>query len=207
VPGAFVVVEGPDGAGKTTLVERLAGHLRQRGVDPLMVREPGGTPVAEEARRLAFDPSFKTSPAAELFLMLAARADLVAQVIRPALSEGRFVLSDRFDLSTQAYQIAGRALPRDEVLSANRLATGGLSPDLTIVLDVTVAVGRERQVHKQRDRMERESDALHERVRAAFANARGPGVFHVDADQPPDAVEQDAWGLLEKRFGETFLKR
>ena len=206
MPGAFVVVEGPDGAGKTTLVERLAGRLKRRGVDPVVVREPGGTPLAEEARRLAFDPPFAASPAAELFLMLAARADLVAKIIRPALDAGRLVLSDRFDLSTEAYQIAGRALPRDEVLYANRIATGGLKPDLTIVLDVPVSVGRARQAQarKDLDRMERESDPLHERVRTAFAKASGPGVFHLDAGRPPEAVESDAWALFEKRFGETF---
>lgn len=205
--GGFVVVEGPDGAGKTTLVERLARRLRDHGVDPLLVREPGGTPLAEAARRLAFDPAMGASPGAELFLVLAARADLVQKVIRPALAEGRFVLSDRYDLSTEAYQIAGRGLPRDEVLSANRLATGGLRPDLTIVLDVTVAETRSRQVHKDRDRMEREADALHERVRTVFANAAGPGVFHVDAKRGPEDVESDAWALLLKRFGETFRKR
>lgn len=207
MPGAFVVIEGPDGAGKSTLVEGLTRRLKARGVDPLVVREPGGTPLAEEARRLAFDPAFGASPGAELFLMLAARADLVSKVIRPALAGGQFVLSDRFDLSTEAYQIAGRALPRDEVLSANRLATGGLKPDVTIVLDVTVAVGRARQFHKARDRMERETDALHERVRDAFARAAGPGVFHVDAGRPADAVEADAWGLLQEHFGETFPQR
>lgn len=207
MPGSFVVVEGPDGAGKTTLVERLERRLKDHGADPLVVREPGGTPLAEAARRLAFDPALAASPGAELFLVLAARADLVAKVIRPALAAGRFVLSDRFDLSTEAYQIAGRGLPRDEVLSANRLATGGLRPDLTIVLDVTVAEARTRQVFKDRDRMEREADALHERVRTTFANAAGPGVFHLDAGRPPETVEADAWDLLLKRFGETFRKR
>jgi dTMP kinase len=207
VPGTFVVVEGPDGAGKTTLVEGLERRLKAHGADPLVVREPGGTPLAEAARRLAFDPALAASPGAELFLVLAARADLVARVIRPALAAGRFVLSDRFDLSTEAYQIAGRSLPREEVLSANRVATGGLRPDLTIVLDVTVAEARARQVHKERDRMEREADALHERVRTTFANAAGPGVFHLDAARPPESVEMDAWDLLLERFGETFQKR
>ncbi|MSR05776.1 MAG: dTMP kinase [Gemmatimonadetes bacterium] len=207
--GAFVVVEGPDGAGKSTLVERLAGRLRAEGLDPLVVREPGGTPLAEEARRLAFDPALGASPGAELFLVLAARADLVHRVIRPALGVGRFVLSDRFDLSTEAYQVAGRGLPRDEVFYANRIATGGLRPDLTIVLDIPLSVGRGRQVRaaKKQDRMEREGDALHERVREAFARANGDGLFHLDADRPAEEVESDAWALLRTRFGETFPRR
>ncbi len=204
-----MVVEGPDGAGKTTLIERLARRLAAAGIAPVVVREPGGTPLAEEARKLAFEPSYGATPGAEVFLMLAARADLVAKVIRPALDAGRLVLSDRYDLSTEAYQVAGRGLPRATVLEANRLATGGLRPDLTIVLDVPVAVGRGRQARaaKAPDRMEREADQLHERVRAAFAAAQGTGVFHLDAARAADLVESDAWDLLRTRFGETFPLR
>src|SRR6266850_2700138 len=118
--GALIAIEGPEGAGKTTLARRLAQRLRKAGVDILEVREPGGTPVAEAARRLALDPALEVSPVAELFLMLAARADLVSKVIRPALNAGRVVLTDRFDLSTEAYQVEGRGLPREAVLEANR---------------------------------------------------------------------------------------
>lgn len=205
--GAFVVVEGPEGAGKTTLVQRLARRLRAAGVDLVEVREPGGTPVAEAARRIVLDDTLHVSVGAELFLMLAARADLVERVIRPALQAGRMVLSDRFELSTEAYQVAARGLPREDVLRANRLATGGLSPDLTIVLDVPVEVGRGRQQSKAPDRMEREADALHQRVREAFAGAGGNGIVHLDATGPPDEVELKAWGLLQSRFPETFEGR
>src|SRR5262245_14088200 len=189
--GAFIAIEGPDGAGKTTLARRLAQRLREQGSDVLEVREPGGTPVAEAARRLALDPTLEVSPLAELFLMLAARADLVSRVIRPALSAGRVVLTDRFDLSTEAYQVAGRGLPREPVLDANRLATGELKPHLTIVLDVPEAVGKQRRTAKghPEDRMEREGAGLHARVERAFASATGPNVIHIDGTCGPDEVE------------------
>jgi dTMP kinase len=187
----------------------MRGLLRraaEAGVQVVGVREPGGTPLAEEARRLAFDPALEAAPGAELFLMLAARADLVSRVIRPALAAGKVVFSDRFELSTEAYQVAGRGLPRDEVLRANRLATGGLSPDLTIVLDIPVSVGRDRQARasKNPDRMEQEPDGLHERVRRAFRDAGGPSVVHLDATVRTEEVEAAAWGLLQARFAETF---
>ncbi|HEX9703664.1 MAG TPA: dTMP kinase [Gemmatimonadales bacterium] len=194
-PGAFVVVEGPEGAGKTSLVRWLVARLRDEGRMVLAVREPGGTPVAEAARKLALESRHEMSDAAELFLILAARADLVARVVRPALEEGRLVLADRFDLSTLCYQVAGRGLNRNDVEAALRLATGGLAPDLQLVLDVTVAVGRERQriAGKSQDRFEREDDGFHERVRRAYADARGPGIVHLDATQPPDKVQAAAW--------------
>jgi dTMP kinase len=191
----FLVVEGPEGAGKTTLVRWLQTELEAAGVSVLTVREPGGTPVAEGARKLALKSRHDMALGAELFLVLAARADLVERVIRPALQAGQVVLCDRFGLSTLAYQVAGRGLPRAEVDAALRLATGGLEPDLTIVLDVPVTVGRERQrtARKVRDRFEREDDAFHKRVRAAYRAADGRGVVHIDASQSKQAVRQAAW--------------
>ncbi len=207
VAGLCVAVEGPEGAGKTTLVRRLTERLLEAGRNVHQVREPGGTKAAEVVREIVLNKTdLVWEPAAELFLILAARAELVRNVIRPRLDEDdTIVISDRFDLSTEAYQIAGRGLPRDEVLAANRLATGGLTPDLTIVLDLPPEVGRQRQAAqgKSPDRMERETAALHERVARAFEGAQGPGVVHLDATQSPDQLELAAWELLRARLDGT----
>ena len=199
VAGAFVVVEGPEGAGKSSLVRALGGRLLADGIKVLAVREPGGTPVAEAARKVALRSRLEISPAAELFLILAARADLVARVIRPALDAGEVVLADRFDLSTRAYQVAGRGLPADDVDAALRLATGDLVPALTVVLDIPVEIGRERQrrARKVQDRFEREDDAFHERVRDAYRAAAGPGVVHLDATPSKPTVLEAAWRELQ----------
>lgn len=194
----FVVVEGPEGAGKSTLVRWLGAALRAEGRDVVTVREPGGTPLAEAARKLALKSRHERAFAAELFLFLAARADLVERVIRPALAGGQVVIADRFGLSTMAYQVAGRGLPRPDVEAALRVATGGLSPDLTLVLDIPVSVGRERQrsAGKVRDRIEREDDEFHTRVRDAYRSASGPGIVHIDASQSKKTVQDAAWREL-----------
>src|SRR5947208_4238648 len=176
--GVFIVVEGPEGAGKSTLVRWLAARLVTDGFRVTAVRQPGGTPVAEAARKVALKFPHEMSPAAELFLFLAARADLVDRVIRPALEAGQVVVADRFDLSTMAYQVAGGGLPAEDVAHAIRLATGGLVPDVMLVLDVPVEVGRARQraARKVQDRFERQDDAFHRRVLEAYRRAAGPGV-------------------------------
>lgn len=191
----FVVVEGPEGAGKSSLVRWLAGQVRAEGHRVLTVREPGGTPIAEAARKLALKSRHDRAYGAELFLFLAARADLVERVIRPALVDGQIVIADRFGLSTMAYQVAGRGLPQADVEAALRVATGGLAPDLTLVLDIPVALGRERQRNagKAQDRIEREDDTFHTRVRDAYRSASGAGIVHIDASQPKKAVQEAAW--------------
>ena len=204
--GLFLTVEGVEGAGKTTQVGRIARRLRALGRDVLVVREPGGTPLAEQARKLVLDPALELEPAAELFLMLVARADLVHHVIRPALEAGTAVIADRFDLSTRAYQIGGRGLPESEVVAANRLATVGLAPDLVVVLDVPPEVGRARHAAagKPKDRMELADEGFHSRVAEAFRTATGPGILHLPADQPPEDVHVKLWAELSRRFPAIF---
>jgi dTMP kinase len=204
--GLFVTFEGIEGSGKTTQVAKLADRLRACGREVVVVREPGGTPLAEEARKLVLDPALRPGPAAELFLYLVARADLVVRVVRPALERGAVVLADRFDLSTRAYQVGGRELPERAVLEANALATRGLAPDLTIVLDAPPGVGRARQqaVGKVRDRMELEGPDFHGRVAEAFRAAQGSTIVHVPADRPPEAVHANVWDALARRFPQTF---
>ena len=199
--GVFVVVEGSEGAGKTTLVAALADRFRAAGTDPVLVREPGGTPAGEAIRALLLDPAHALDPLTELFLFLAARRELVHQVIRPALAGGRLVLADRFQLSTEAYQCGGRGVDRELFRVANGAATGGLQPDLTLVLDLLPEVGFQRMATsgKGLDRIEREDPAFHGRVAETFREARGPGVVHLDATRPPERVLHLAWAEVAAR--------
>jgi dTMP kinase len=204
--GLFIVLEGPEGSGKSTLGVSLAERMRQGGFAPLIVREPGGTHAAEIARTALLDPAHPIGPVSELFFYLAARADLVQSLIRPALSEGRVVLSDRFALSTEAYQMAGRGLPPEVVLPANRAAGGGLVPDLTLILDLAPEVGQARQVAggKALDRLDQESLEFHRRVSAYYLAVSGDGVRHLDGGLPPDRLLQAAWSEIVNAAPERF---
>ena len=167
--GRLIVFEGAEGAGKTTQIKLLAERLSSVGVPCLAVREPGGTPVGDDIRQILLHPEQEITAATEALLFMASRAELVAREILPSIVEGLVVLVDRFFLSTYAYQIVGRRLPEDEVRAANRLATAGLIPDLTLLLDVPVGEGLGRaDARGARDRMERADDDFHVRVGNAF---------------------------------------
>jgi dTMP kinase len=165
----LVAFEGPEGAGKSTQLARAAAWLAARGRPARVVREPGTSAVGQEIRRLLLDPAHDIAPAAEALLFMAARAQLVERELRPALAAGELVLADRFFLSTYAYQVHGRGLPEAEVATANRLATGGLVPDLTLLVRVPAGVGLARAGRRgAHDRMEQAGAAFHRRVSEAF---------------------------------------
>ena len=168
--GHLIVFEGGEGSGKSTQLRLLSDALTKAGVAHRCLREPGGTPLGAEVRRLLLEREWAMDPRAEALLFMASRAQMVAGELRPALASGEHVLLDRFFLSTYAYQIGGRGLPEQDVRTANGLATGGLVPDLTLLLTFPVAEGLARAAERSssHDRMEREGEAFHERVAQAF---------------------------------------
>ena len=204
--GRFVTLEGGEGGGKTTQAKRLVEALRAEGVDAILVREPGGTPLGESVRHLLKDPTGDAPcDRCELLLFLAARAQLVRNVIRPALAAGTWVVSDRFSDSTIAYQGYGRGLPLADVAAANDFACEGLRPDLTLLLDVapeTAAArmrGREAATHTAADRIELAGDDFHARLRKGFAAlaAAEPGRIRViDANGTAEQVWEQTWKSL-----------
>jgi dTMP kinase len=175
VTGGLIVLEGIEGVGKSTQLRHLLGRLESRGLVARAVREPGGTPAGDEIRRLLLDPASHLDERTEALLFMASRAQLVSDVIHPALARGEFVLADRFFLSTYAYQIAGRGLPEENVRRANALATGGLVPDLTVLLDLPSGAGLERAAQRSaHDRIERSGADFYDRVRGAFVEFATP---------------------------------
>ncbi|WP_309107036.1 dTMP kinase [Arthrobacter sp.] len=172
-PGLFIAFEGGDGAGKSTQAAELARTLEARGMTVLRTREPGGTPIGEKLRSLVLDHGHGHIDAhTEALIFAASRASHASQVIRPALERGETVLTDRYIDSSVAYQGAGRSLGAEAVRSLNEWATSGLLPDLTVLLDVDPAVGRQRRTagDAAEDRLESEADEFHTRIREAFLN-------------------------------------
>ena len=169
--GIFITLEGIEGSGKSTQAARLRDHLVARGFDVVVTREPGGSPIGEQIRRILLDPSNKKMvPLAELFLYEASRTQHVAEIIAPALKAGKCVICDRFFDASTAYQGAARGLDTAAVGRLNLLATGGIKPDLTLVLDLPADVGLKR-LGRSLDRLESEGLAFHRRVREGYLEA------------------------------------
>lgn len=206
--GRFVTFEGGEGAGKSTQIRLLAERLRSQGLDVVLTREPGGSPLAEKLRTLLLSGAVADKgPLAEAILFSAARADHVDRLIRPALAAGRWVLSDRFADSTRVYQGAVGAVPMGQVAALERLALNGLSPDLTLVLDLPAATGLARANARRgadsADRFERDDLAIHEARRRGFlalAKAEPLRIAVIDADAAPEMVAARIWAEVERRL-------
>lgn len=206
--GVFIVLEGVEGAGKSTQARFLSRWLDELGISHTLAREPGGTPVGEAIRAIVLDKDGLTMPAeTELFLILAARAAFCRDVVRPALEKGRVLLADRFDFSTFAYQGYGRGLDLSEVRKANDLATGGLRPDLVVVLDLPVGVGLGRKgIGGPGDRIEREGETFLERVRQGYRAlaAEEPRARIIQSDGSTGEIQAALRRILADTFPGTF---
>ncbi|MCX5675486.1 MAG: dTMP kinase [Planctomycetota bacterium] len=195
-PGKFIVLDGPEGAGKTLQVERLIQSLRRAGRQATAVRDPGSTPVSERIRDILLDKRLpEMDVRTEVFLYMASRAEMVARIIRPALQVGLVVVSDRFVSSTAAYQGAAGGVDAALIWELGRIACGGIEPDLTVILDLDVEAGfARREQQRQRDRIELKDREYHEKVRQGFlamARERPDRFAVVDAARPPDDVARD----------------
>ena len=215
-PGVLIVFEGGEGSGKSTQLRRVSATLARRNVAHVCLREPGGTPLGTEVRRMLLDRASDVAHRAEALLFMASRAQLVEREVRPGLERGDLVLLDRFFLSTYAYQIAGHGLPEDEVRAANRFATGGLVPDLTLLLTFPVTEGLARAARRatSHDRMEAMGEAFHRRVAAAFGTFADPSwqadhaecgpIVGIDAEGREDEVAERVAAALSARWPGTF---
>lgn len=204
--GLFITLEGPEGAGKSTNRDYLARHLRDQGLNVLLTREPGGTPLAERIRELLLAPSDEKMDAdTELLLVFAARAQHLAEVIRPALARGEVVLCDRFTDATYAYQGGGRGLSVERIATLEQFVQGGLQPDMTLLFDLPVEVGLSRAAARGRlDRFEQEGLGFFEAVRQAYlgrAKADPQRYRLIDAAQPLAQVQQSLDALVAQIVG------
>jgi dTMP kinase len=202
----FIVFEGGEGCGKSTQTRALYRHLSRDGVQSILTREPGGTRLGERVRHhLKQTDGSPISPLAELFLITAARAQLVSEVIRPALRRGKVVICDRFTPSTLVYQGYGRGLDMNTLRTVNDAAAGGLSPHLIVLLDIPVEGGLGRKKSREKDRFECESLAFHSRVRRGYleiAKTDPKRWLVVDGRLPRKAIEKKIWERVS-----TLLER
>ncbi len=205
--GRFITLEGGEGTGKSTQSRRLCSALDAHGFAPIMTREPGGSPGAEDIRRLLVDgePGRWTS-LGETLLLFAARADHIAHTIEPALASGRWVVCDRFTDSTYAYQGAGRGLARETIRRVEAIAVGNFKPDLTLILDLPADQGLARAASRgpAESRFEKFDNGFHEKLRQAFldiARRHPERCVVIDASGSPDDVAARIWDTVAKRFG------
>jgi dTMP kinase len=200
--GLFIVFEGPDKSGKSTQARLLADTLRGRGHAVLHTREPGGTSVAEGVRKVLLDPALTIDPLAELFLYEASRAQHTNEKIIPALKAGQVVISERFTMSTDAYQGEARGLGLKTTTALNRIATGGLRPDLTILLDIPVAEFDTRDQGRELDRLERENAEFRLKVRKGYLKAAKADARAVvlNGRLPADVLQKKILTLVGKRL-------
>jgi dTMP kinase len=198
--GLFITLEGGEGAGKSTSMDFLRNLLERHGHEAIVTREPGGTPLGESIRKLLLHGGDTISTDGELLLMFAARAEHLAQVIRPALARGKCILCDRFTDATYAYQGAGRGIPEARIRVLEDWAQHGLRPDLTLLLDIPVEQGLIRAGSRGApDRFEREKRDFFERVRAGYLAmaAREPGRIHIiDASRDIPTVQEQLRNAL-----------
>ena len=203
----FITLEGGEGAGKSTQARLLAAALEKRGIDVVVTREPGGAPGAEDIRKLLVEGEpGRWDPLVETLMMFAARADHVANTIKPALARGAYVVCDRFTDSTYAYQGAGRGLPRETIRRIESLAVPDIKPDLTLILDVPAETGLARTKFRQHGetRFERFDLGFHQRLRNAFrdiARHNPDRCVLIDTTKAPEAVSQEILSVVQQRLG------
>ncbi|KQC12467.1 MAG: hypothetical protein APR63_02655 [Desulfuromonas sp. SDB] len=188
----FISFEGVEGSGKSTQVHLLNNYLIDKGFKTLLTKEPGGTEAGEKIREILLENKFKLAPYTELFLYLASRSQNTIYTIIPALESNKIVIADRYSESTIAYQVAGRGLPEKIINEVNALATKGLSPDVTFLLDFDPEIGLQRIGYKK-DRIERENIDFHLKVRAAYkklSRQYPDRIYMVDASRPPEKIHQ-----------------
>lgn len=210
--GCFITVEGGDGSGKSTQIQKIEAYLREHGREVILTREPGGTPVAEQIRELILNPANREMTGrAEMLLYAASRAQHVEEKILPALAAGRDVLCDRFVDSSIAYQAYGRGLG-GIVAEVNRIAAAGAVPDLTIFLNISPAAGmarKNRQDGHELDRLELEKAAFHEKVYEGYltlAKENSSRIADINADRPADEVFLDIKAELDRVFGFSAIE-
>lgn len=198
--GKFITLEGVDGAGKSTHLDFIADRIRARGVELVVTREPGGTPLGEKLRTLLLNEAMQ--PDTELMLMYAARAEHVAALIRPALERGAWVLSDRFADASFAYQCGGRGIDAARLRSLEDWTLGGFKPDITLLFDVPAEVAESRRAQaREADRFEQEQTAFFNRVREAYLQRAGaePGrVRKIDASHSIESIRAELDRILER---------